>query len=125
MLFLYQPTNVLSTGAFPASFTYLSPTGSPQPVRAVCLRGRDTTPRHRISQGERRRQPVHAVLTLAKGGLCMAEPQKRGPDDDVEGYFYSTRITLRNGRILYAHEVGLKAFRIPIRRKKKRSDKQR
>lgn len=36
-------------------------------------------------------------------------------NDDVR-YIYVAYITLRNGRRLYAKEVGLKAFRIPARK---------
>lgn len=43
-------------------------------------------------------------------------------DEGEEEYFFTKRITLRNGRVLYAHEVGKQAFKIPIR-KKKRSTK--
>lgn len=42
--------------------------------------------------------------------------------DDVVGYFYTAKITLRNGKVLYAWQKGLRSFRIPIR-KPKRDDK--
>lgn len=37
---------------------------------------------------------------------------------DEDGYIYVAFITLRSGRRLYAHEVGLKAFRFKPREKK-------
>ena len=48
--------------------------------------------------------------------------QQESSKDDVVGYFYTTKITLRNGKVLYAWQKGLRSFRIPIR-KPKRDDK--
>lgn len=53
----------------------------------------------------------------------MAVTPSPSSDDEIIGYFYTAKITLRDGRILYAHQVGKKAFRIPIRRKDKRRGK--
>lgn len=47
----------------------------------------------------------------------MADSNK----DDDDDYFYTAKITLRNGKVLYAHQVGLRAFRIP--KKKSESNK--
>jgi hypothetical protein len=53
----------------------------------------------------------------------MSVSRSRKPDpDDAKECFYTTVITLRNGRKIYAWQYGLKAFRIPIRRKKRRKD---
>ena len=38
--------------------------------------------------------------------------------DDVVEYVFTTYITLKNGRRIYARQYGLKAFRIAVRRKK-------
>ena len=37
--------------------------------------------------------------------------------DDVVEYIYTAYITLKNGKRLYARQRGLKAFRIPVKRK--------
>ncbi len=36
----------------------------------------------------------------------------------VVEYVYTKYITLKNGKVLYAADYGLKAFRLPIRRSK-------
>ena len=40
-----------------------------------------------------------------------------------DGFVYSTYITLRNGRRLYAKQCGLKAFRFPASRQRDGSDR--
>lgn len=42
--------------------------------------------------------------------------------EDVE-YIYRASIKLRNGKILYARDCGLKAFKIPVRAKPKQEEK--
>lgn len=47
----------------------------------------------------------------------MGTPRKNRPDEGE--IVYTTRITLRNGKVLYAHQVGLRAFRLVIKPKVK------
>ena len=47
----------------------------------------------------------------------------KNPSDDNDEYIFRTRITLRNGKVLYAHQVGIKAFRIKVNKSWKRKPK--
>ena len=38
--------------------------------------------------------------------------------DDAVEYIFTAYITLKNGRRIYANQRGLKAFRIPVKRRK-------
>ena len=42
----------------------------------------------------------------------------RIPHNDAVEYIYRTFITLKNGKRIYAKQRGLKAFRIPVKRRK-------
>lgn len=44
----------------------------------------------------------------------MGRPSQIQEGDEV--VIYTTRITLKNGKVLYAWQYGLKAFRLKIRR---------
>ena len=43
--------------------------------------------------------------------------QMRVPEDEDGDWIYSRTIRLRNGRVLHAHQYGLKAFRFRAKRK--------
>jgi hypothetical protein len=49
------------------------------------------------------------------GGDSMSDKE----NDRVIEWVYSRRIRLRNGKVIYASSYGLKAFRFPVRAKKK------
>ncbi len=40
------------------------------------------------------------------------------PRDDAVEYIFTAFITLRNGKRIYARQYGLKAFCIPVKRRK-------
>ena len=49
----------------------------------------------------------------------MVKTTSQEDSGDSGDYIYTTKITLKNGKILYAWEVGLRAFRIPKRNPKR------
>jgi hypothetical protein len=46
-----------------------------------------------------------------------------GGKPEAQEYIYRPWITLRNGKRLYAYQVGIKAFRIPVKDKPKSGGK--